>query len=155
MSSPSPMPMQCDNQVSILIIGNSNFHEHTKHIEIHYHYIRDDVIFVVIYTPYVTSSHQLVDVFMKSLTGISYDTTYTKQGMFDLYAPAWWGLSDNGIRLSAHLETLIFTAYVLSFIYTILGFLALTINSAKTCIVKIRVCLHSKMIMLWVKKIVA
>ena len=39
-------------------------------------------------TPHVASSHQLEDVFMKSLVAISYDTTCTKLGMFDLYAQA-------------------------------------------------------------------
>ena len=39
ISSPSLMPMHCDDQVSIFIARNSTFHEHTKHIEIEYHYI--------------------------------------------------------------------------------------------------------------------
>ena len=88
ISSPFPMPMHCDNQAAIFIAGNLNFHERTKHIEIDCHYIRDKVMSGVISTPHVTLSHQLVDVFTKSLAEISYDTTCTKLGMFDLYAPA-------------------------------------------------------------------
>ena len=88
ISSPFPMPMHCHNQAAIFIAGNSTFHERTKHIEIDCHYIRDKVMSGVISTPHVTSSHQLADVFTKSLAGISYDTTCTKLGMFDLYAPA-------------------------------------------------------------------
>ena len=34
ISSPSPMPMHCDNQATIFINVNSTFYEHTKHIEI-------------------------------------------------------------------------------------------------------------------------
>ena len=88
ISSPFPMPMHCDNQAAIFIVGNSTFHERTKHIEIDCHYIQDKVMSEVISTPHVTSSHQLANVFTKSLAGISYDTTCTKLSMFDLYAPA-------------------------------------------------------------------
>ena len=88
ISSPFPMPINCDNQDAIFIAGNSTFHERTKHIEIDFHYIRNKVMSGVICTPHVTSSHQFADVFTKSLVGISYDTTCTKLGMFDLYALA-------------------------------------------------------------------
>ena len=86
--SPSPMHVHCDNQADIFIARNSTFYERTKHIETNCHYIRDKVMSGVISTPHVASSHQLADIFTKSLVGISYDTTCTKLGMFDLYAPA-------------------------------------------------------------------
>ena len=127
------MPMHCDNQDAIFIASNSTFHERTEHTEIGCHYVWDKVMFGVISTLHVTSSHQLAHVFKKSLTGISYDATCIKLGMFDLYAPAWGGMSDSGIRLSAYLSCpLIFTSYiktsVLTFLYMILGFLHLIVN---------------------------
>ena len=136
ISSPFIMPMHCDNQASIFITGNSTFNERTKHIEIDCHYIWDKVMFEVISTPHVASSNQLVEVFIKSLARILYDATCTKLGMFDLYAPAWGGVFDSGIGLSAHLSSpFIFTSYirtfVLSFPYTILGFLCLIVNRSK------------------------
>ena len=57
ISSPLPMPMNCDNQDAIFITRNSTFHECTKHFEIDYHYIQDKVMSGVIFTPHVTSSH--------------------------------------------------------------------------------------------------
>ena len=87
ISSPFPMPMHSDNQPAIFIVGNSTFHERKKHIEIDWRYIQDTVMSGVISTPHVASSHQLEDVFTKSLAGISYDTMCTKLGMFCLYAP--------------------------------------------------------------------
>ena len=88
ISSPSPMPMYCDNQAAIFIADNSTFHECTKHIEIDCQYIRDKVMSEVISTPHVALSHQLADVFTKSLARISYDITCTNLGIFYLYAPS-------------------------------------------------------------------
>ena len=142
ISFPFPMPMHCDNQAAIFITGNSTFHERTKHIQIDCHYIRDKVMSGIISTPHVTSSHQPADVFTKSLAKISYDTTCTKLGMFDLYAPACGGVSDSGIGLSAHLSSpLIFSyirTYVLSFLHTILVFLHLIVNIVKIITFKIQ-----------------
>ena len=39
ISSPSPIPMHCDNQAAIFIAENSPFHKHMKHIEIDFQYI--------------------------------------------------------------------------------------------------------------------
>ncbi|CAA7403658.1 unnamed protein product [Spirodela intermedia] len=79
------MRMYCDNQVVIFIVDNPTFNEHMKYIKINYHYIQDKVMFEFISTPHLASSHQLVNVFTKSLTGISYDITCTKLDIFDLY----------------------------------------------------------------------
>ena len=59
--------MYWDNQVVIYIASNFTFHEHKKHIEIDWNYIRDKVMSRVISAPYMASSHQLVDIFTKSL----------------------------------------------------------------------------------------
>ena len=82
------MPIHYDNQVDIFITSNFIIYKHIKHIEIDCYYIQDGAIFGVISTPHVTLSHELVDVFTKSLTRISYDVTCTKLTMFDLFAPA-------------------------------------------------------------------
>ena len=55
ISSPSPIPIHCDNQAAIFIVGNSTFHERTKHIEIDCYYIQDKVMFGVIFTPNMAS----------------------------------------------------------------------------------------------------
>ena len=68
-----PMPMHCDNQAAIFIAGNLIFHERTKHIDIDCNFICEMVLMGVISTPHVSSSDQLVDIFMKSIIDVSYD----------------------------------------------------------------------------------
>ena len=46
------------------------------------------VLIGVIYTPHVSSSDQLTDIFTKSIIGVSYDCLGSKLGMFDLYSLA-------------------------------------------------------------------
>lgn len=39
-----PVPIHCDNESAIKLAGNPVFHAHTKHIETHYHFIREKVL---------------------------------------------------------------------------------------------------------------
>ena len=39
---PGLMPMHCDNQSTIYIAQNPVFHERIKHVEVDYHFVRDD-----------------------------------------------------------------------------------------------------------------
>jgi len=37
------MMLYCDNQAALKLVQDDNYHVHTKHIDIHYHFIRDVV----------------------------------------------------------------------------------------------------------------
>ena len=39
-----PTPLYCDNMSSIYLARNPVFHARTKHIEVHYHFIRERVL---------------------------------------------------------------------------------------------------------------
>ena len=52
---------------SIQLANNPVFHARTKHIEVHYHYIREKVLAQEIDLVYVGTHEQVADIFTKSL----------------------------------------------------------------------------------------
>jgi hypothetical protein len=57
----------CDNLSSIQLARNPVFHARTKHIEVHYHFIRERVLASEIDLIYVSTEDQVVDIFTKVL----------------------------------------------------------------------------------------
>lgn len=64
---PTPQTIYCDNQTTIYIAINPVFHEHTKHIEVDCHFIRDLVVNKQMVTLRICSEDQLDDFLTKSL----------------------------------------------------------------------------------------
>ena len=58
-----------DNQAAIRIAKNPQDHKRTKHIQVRYHYLRDQVRDGVFTLEYVPTQDQLADVFTKALNG--------------------------------------------------------------------------------------
>ena len=63
----SHIPIYCDNQSAIAMIGNPVQHSLTKHISIRYHFIREHVIEGSIELYFVPTDQQLADIFTKPL----------------------------------------------------------------------------------------
>ena len=63
------IPMYCDNLSSIKLAENPTFHARTKHIEIHYHFIREKVLQEELDMRYVRTTEQLADCLTKGLPG--------------------------------------------------------------------------------------
>jgi hypothetical protein len=57
----------CDNLSSIQLARNLVFHARTKHIEVHYHFIKEKVLASEINLIYVSTEDQVVDIFIKVL----------------------------------------------------------------------------------------
>ncbi|MCO5556886.1 hypothetical protein L7F22_010440 [Adiantum nelumboides] len=57
----------CDNLSSIQLARNPVFHARTKHIEVHYHFVQDQVLASDINLVYVSTEEQVADIFTKAL----------------------------------------------------------------------------------------
>ena len=63
----------CDNESAIKIANNLVQHSRTKHIEIHHHFLRDNVANENILLRNVRSEDQLADIFTKPLNEITFN----------------------------------------------------------------------------------
>jgi len=57
----------CDNISSILLANNPVYHARTKHIEVHYHFIKKKILTKEIDLIHVSTENQVVDIFTKAL----------------------------------------------------------------------------------------
>ncbi len=63
----APIVIYCDNINSILLVNNLVYHVRTKHIEVHYHFIREKVLAKEIELIHVSTEDQVADIFTKAL----------------------------------------------------------------------------------------
>ena len=61
------MELFCDNESSIKLSSNPVFHRRTKHIEVHYHFVREKVLSKEIELKKIHTKEQLADIFTKAL----------------------------------------------------------------------------------------
>lgn len=62
-----PTILYIDNQSTIRLVRNPEFHKRTKHIDVKYHYIREKVENPEISVAFVPTETQLADIFTKAL----------------------------------------------------------------------------------------
>ena len=63
-----PIPFHCDNQSAIRLTENPMFHARTKHVEMHYHSIRENVLKEENEMQQIKTEDQVTDLFTKGLT---------------------------------------------------------------------------------------
>ena len=89
----TPMRLYCDNKsAAINIAHNLIQHDRTKHVEVDKHFIKEKLDSGLIYTPYVSTRGQLVDILTKRSASAQFQEIIIKLGMNDIYSPAWGGV---------------------------------------------------------------
>ncbi|GJT44345.1 retrovirus-related pol polyprotein from transposon TNT 1-94 [Tanacetum coccineum] len=75
------IPMYCDNKSAIALCCNNIQHSKSKHIDIRYHFIKENVENGVIKLYFVNSEYQLADIFTKALCRERIESLSDKLGM--------------------------------------------------------------------------
>ena len=61
------VPLNCDNQSAIRLAKNHIFHAWTKHVEVHYHFLREKALQEELEMRQVKTKEQVADMFTKAL----------------------------------------------------------------------------------------
>ncbi|GKA51676.1 hypothetical protein Tco_0744872 [Tanacetum coccineum] len=75
------IPMYCDNKSVISLCCNNVQHSRAKHIDIHYHFIKDQVENGIVELYFVRTEYQLADIFTKALPRERFNFLINKLGM--------------------------------------------------------------------------
>ncbi len=67
IAMPQPILLHCNNQSYILLTKNPHFHNHTKHIELHYHFLHEKIKSQEIVIKYCPTNDMWVDLLTKAL----------------------------------------------------------------------------------------
>ena len=63
----NPMLLYCDNQSAITVAKDDQFHTHTKHINICYHFIQEAITKNILEVRYCPTQHMITNIFTKAL----------------------------------------------------------------------------------------
>ena len=68
-----PTTLYCDNQGAIRLSKDATFHGRTKHIDVHFHFIRQTVTSSNIELIYIPTERMVADIFTKSLARVKFE----------------------------------------------------------------------------------
>nr|GFA38138.1 hypothetical protein [Tanacetum cinerariifolium] len=75
------IPLYCDNRSAIALCYNNVQHSRSKHIDIHHHFIREQVERGVVKLYFVSTDYQLADIFTKALPRQRFEFILPRLGM--------------------------------------------------------------------------
>ena len=68
-----PTTLYCDNQGAIRLSKDATFHGRTKHINVHFHFIRQTVSSGKISVSYIPTANMTADIFTKALDRVKFE----------------------------------------------------------------------------------
>ncbi|GJV59309.1 hypothetical protein Tco_1465409 [Tanacetum coccineum] len=75
------IPLYCDNKSAIVLCCNNVQHSRAKHIDVRYHFIKEQVENEIMELYFVQTEYQLADIFPKSLPRERFNFLIEKLGM--------------------------------------------------------------------------
>lgn len=78
--------LHCDNRSAICLADNPVFHARTKHIEVHYHFIREKVLQDEIHMELTPTEEQVANIFTKGLNTKKFEDMHAQIGMISRLA---------------------------------------------------------------------
>ena len=88
VSTDHPMLILTDNQGAMALAKNPNHHQRSKHIDVRYHFVRQQVAERTIQLDYVATTHQAADQLTKPLSKVQHDRCLAAMGVRSPSAPA-------------------------------------------------------------------
>ncbi|XP_039142881.1 uncharacterized mitochondrial protein AtMg00810-like [Dioscorea cayenensis subsp. rotundata] len=73
--------LHCDNRSAVCLAENPMFHARTKHIEVHYHFLREKVLQGEIHMKLTPTEEQVADIFTKSLSTKKFEDLRAQLGI--------------------------------------------------------------------------
>lgn len=79
--------LYCDNKAAIEIAHNLVQHDHTEHVEVDRHFIKEKLENGMIEFPFVNSESQFANILTKAISSRVFYDSLDKLGMRDIFAP--------------------------------------------------------------------
>lgn len=83
-----PVTIYSDSKSAIQLASNPVYHERAKHLEIHYHFVREKLQQGLILIKYIHSKEQPTDILTKGLNKVQHELLLSKLGSIDIFTPS-------------------------------------------------------------------